>query len=551
MQICCVHNRGYSWVHKNSVYFKGYFYLDDDVGPVREDDAVFLLSRIKSFDEFVSFLAGIDGQYAVIIEKEDVVWAAVDVARSIPLYYSVDGSIVSDSSEHIRRVLSVQPEKVNSRRLLELYGSAFVANENTVYDEIKQVEEGTAVEKSTSKTRTEVYYNHFSETQDISFSQAKEQLGDLSMQMIKRTLKTVNGRPIVLSLSGGYDSRYLACLLKEHGVEDVLCYTYGRADSFESRQSQIVANALGYNWHCVTHTDDLITSILSEDTAPYIDYCMEHDNICYLQNYLAVRELHNRDLISPNSVFLTGLCNDMPTGSYVKPPEMLRNYSMSSKGLADYIVDRRFARYQVNAQTKCELVNEVRSRIENKGFVCASYQDFVRALDCITTCYDHSRRYLAMNKAHEFFGNEWLLPCWDKTLLDFWYSLPYEYRIAQKLYEEWSMTFLFEKHGLATKKNVAAHSSNATIAKIKRVLGGRLVKLLYPLGIPLKRSADINNFALLEPLLFKKIEQKESINPQRAGFLPLLTCFIMEQRYGKSFYSSLAGQLNNRAYENY
>lgn len=83
-----------------------------------------------------------------------------------------------------------------------------------------------------------------------------------------------------------------------------------------------------------------------------------------------------------------------------------------------------------------------------------SYQNFVAAVDCLWTIRNHSRQFLYMNDVHEFFGYKWLLPCWDRRLLEFWYSLPLEYRLSQNLYEEWVTTKLPAQYGVGQKKIV-------------------------------------------------------------------------------------------------
>ena len=67
-------------------------------------------------------------------------------------------------------------------------------------------------------------------------------------------------------------------------------------------------------------------------------------------------------------------------------------------------------------------------------------------------------------------------------------------------------------------------------------MGGLLIRICYPIGIPMNRKYDINNFASLEIVLYKRIVQKKAINPQHAALTMLLTVYIMEQRYGTDWY---------------
>lgn len=162
-----------------------------------------------------------------------------------------------------------------------------------------------------------------------------------------------------------------------------------------------------------------------------------------------------------------------------------------------------------------------------------SYQDFVSAVDCLWTIRDHSRQFLHMNDIHDFFGYEWLLPCWSRELLEFWYSLPLEHRLSQNLYEEWITTRVPARYGVGQKKTVAGYPSSPGWEKTKArfwVLFYRTVCL--PLGIPIKSKRDFNNFDILAKVMFRNIRQKNLIGFRNASINPIATLYQMEKLYG-------------------
>ena len=138
-----------------------------------------------------------------------------------------------------------------------------------------------------------------------------------------------------------------------------------------------------------------------------------------------------------------------------------------------------------------------------------------------------------------YFGYEWLLPCWDYEMLDFWYSLKPEFRINQRLYEDYIVNHIGKKYGVGTKKHYEKNAPTPFLETIKRFIGGIIAKCTYQLGIPLKRNTDINNFAVLEVALYKKIHQKQAIKSDRAALLLLLTIYIMELRYSLDWYNNI------------
>ena len=67
-----------------------------------------------------------------------------------------------------------------------------------------------------------------------------------------RLISWLDGRQAVIPLSGGYDSRLIALMLKELGYNNVLCFTYNTGGAkWEVDISRRVAKNLGFCWHYV------------------------------------------------------------------------------------------------------------------------------------------------------------------------------------------------------------------------------------------------------------------------------------------------------------
>lgn len=538
MKIILQEKKGYTWTKTDSSYFRGY--IQDEMGIVRcKEEAISYLEKNITLHQLSNTLAKSYGSFAFVTQKYDKVYAATDIARSMPLYFSKDLSVISDSSEIVREVLGIEKEKIDYRRAAELLDSTYVVHDNTMYSEIRQIELGTAIEISGRTYNKFQYFKHFKVIEDISKDDAIQKLKQTTEKALSRILKVVNGRQIVLSLSGGYDSRYIACSLKSMGMDNIVCYTYGRGDSFETIQSEKVAKALGFKWYCYEYYDDEIKNLISKENQEYFEYCNGHDYTIYLQNYIAVKKLTQEGKIDDNAVFLTGLCNDMPTGFYIPTHDEVESFGCTIDGCASYIIHDRFVRFRLNESSRHEYEQEVAEKIKECGLKVVDFDSFCQAFTCIYTSYNHSRCFLNMNKVHEFFGHEWLLPCWDKELLEFWYAMPTEFRFKQGLYEEYICKYLASPYGVGTKKHINHLGKTPFSRYLKRKIGGILVRLSYPLGIPIKRKTDINNFAPLEVLLYKNIVQKKAVKPERAALMLLITVYLMEKRYGTNWYTKV------------
>ena len=98
---------------------------------------------------------------------------------------------------------------------------------------------------------------------------------------------------------------------------------------------------------------------------------------------------------------------------------------------------------------------------------------------------------------------------------------------------------LANQYGVGTKKRIIVAASTPFRRNLKRKIGAILVKVAYPLGIPLRRNTDINNFSVLEVEIYKHIKQKATIKADRAALILMLTIYMMEYRYGKSWFSRI------------
>lgn len=538
MKILCERNRGYEWYLKSGVYFRGYIQLKNG-DCFRGEEAVEYLLTNTSYEEFCNSLSTFFGCYSIIMCKGDEVWIAVDIARSMPLYYDAELSCVSDSAEAVRKYKSISRTDVDNVRALEMYATSYIVGENTIFNSIKQLDIGSSAVIRNNKIESRCYFVHKSQNRSIDRKAALDQLEKITDRSMERLKKVVGNRQVVISLSGGYDSRYLACSLKKNGFENVFCYTYGRKDSFEPVQSKKVADALGYQWVGLEYNDDDVKKIISEDTREYFEYTNNYDYISYIQNFVAFKKLSVMGVIAEDAVVLTGLCNDMPTGFYTPDKEEAEKWDYTNEGCASFVYSQRFIKFSLAHDLKRQFTKEIQNKFEEWDLHVADYESFVHASDCANTAFSHSRCFLHMNNVHEFFGHQWLLPCWDRELLGFWYSMPAEYRYKQNLYEEYITEHIGRKYGVGTKKEIRTVGKTVKSQKLIRNLGSKVVKLAYIFGVPIRRSTDINNFAPLEVEIYKNIKQKNAIKSKYAALTLLLTVYLMEKRHGTRWYGDI------------
>lgn len=536
MNVIVSNKSAYKWTEDNGIFFSGYFQIGNDIKVYKNKEAISLLSKVKDIEALESFLQNIHGLFSFIINTDEFQALAVDIARSMPLYIDEKGLIVSDNADAIRSYLRIDNENVDPDNFLELLACDYLFGDKTVYSQIKQLDLGEYVVIDGKTVIKKRYFYHINSITNLSLSELKKQLSEVSLSGFIRIKEAIAGRPVVLSMSGGYDSRYVGAMLKKVGVENVLCYTYGKANNFEIVQSRKNAEALGFDWYCTEYTDEEVRKCIDEIGLKYIDSYTGHDFIAYIQNFMAVRSMHEKGIIKPNSVFITGLCGDMPTGNYI--PDKTPDKVYTDKSVVELTYERLFKRFKMPNDFKDKWQRDLLQSVKEIPIKVEDYQSWVTVSECVYTGTCHPHWFLNMNKVHEFFGYEWLLPYWDKDLLLMWYSVPAEIKKHQLLYEDWLLNDICGEYGIGQKKFRASYSRNETIRKIMYGVGKYINFICLNLGIIFRRKYDECNFAPLELALFRSLNTKKTVLYEKAGIQYLLNQFILQRRYG-------VGNMNN------
>lgn len=531
MKVVLVKNQGYKWYEgKGKSFFKGYFFDNNGV-LFRGQKALDVISEeVHDTDSLVRFLKKIDGIFSFITLREDCCFCAVDRARSMPLFFVAGGGIISDSAEVIRKELNISKEDIGKYEYLSFYAKGYIDGNYTVYSQIKQLDCGEALSIITNQKEEIIrYYNHISAVSQITYSEMLLQLDKTALKVFQRLKEVIAGRPVAISLSGGYDSRTVACMLKRVGIENVSCYTYGKQGSFEVEQSKKNAEALGFRWVYVEHTDERVNCVLDEEGKKYLSYYETHDCLPYIQNYPAVRELVEKGWFEEGTVFLTGLCGDMPSGYYIPPKE---NIQYDNKFAAEWLYSEIYARAYPDEQFYKRCVFEILEDMSKNKVEVTDYQTFASAIDCVYTRTCHAHAFLNMNRSHDYYGYEWLLPMWDAELLDLWYSMPVDFRFRQKIYEDWLLNGLCAPYGIGTRKKTVGYSVQPIKKKLTYFAGSILAYICFHLGIPFKRSYDFNNWAPLELNLYKHLKSKKTVIWHKAALYSLVIQYTLQNRYG-------------------
>jgi asparagine synthase (glutamine-hydrolysing) len=263
-----------------------------------------------------------NGSFALVIETPDIIFASVDLIRSIPLFYhSTDsGFLLSDNPDPYQKELQVT---FSQESAVEFLCSGFVSGNNTLLNEINQIEAGEFIilNKQKEKLSSQRYFWNFNNSSgngqvDIDNNSFENGQIDLVYKLdtvlnncFNRCIQsTINeGKKIVVPLSGGLDSRIVVSMLKRWGIHDVICFTYGKSSRYETKISKKIAEMLHYEWHIIEYNrDNWNDCFKSQEMISHLDYSHNFVSAPPLQDFLAVKILKEEGIIPENSVFLPG-----------------------------------------------------------------------------------------------------------------------------------------------------------------------------------------------------------------------------------------------------
>ncbi len=418
MKITLQHHQGSPWFISpdNRVMAKGLFF--DPEGHLIQGqklteyfnviDKTLLAQRVKTAN----------GIFSVIVKTGDNEYTlACDRIRFFPLFYSTHA--ISDRASNISSTINPQ--------IIPIFlATGFTPQNHTLLEKVYQVQAGEIVTINGSSVDSFFYHTYTAEKfPAISYQEAKEQLSFQFEKTIQRLIKQLDIRQVVLSLSGGFDSRYLLAGLKQNGYTNVVCFSFGRNPNPEQKISEKVAKTLGYPWHFIEHTPQICQNYLQEKLfQDYYHFSANHTASFFLMYFFALRYLKQNHLIDDNAVFLTGYSGDLLGGSQLFPAMQKADMDYFSQ----YLYGKMYSLKRLPQTLKEQEISRLKQMLAQRPFTNYTVAEDILLKEKVVK--------LVINSANIFcyFGHQTLFPLFDHDLMDFCVQLPFEYRLFKKLY---------------------------------------------------------------------------------------------------------------------
>ena len=426
-------NKGFSWVRNDNISVKGYIF-DLKEHLYLGKDLTLYFANIKSYADFEERVRYANGSFSVIYKKGDICFAACDCIRTFPLYYTKaqDGWIISDDPYFLLE--SKDDTLINEIASIEFLATGYVTGNETMVKGIWQVQAG-AIIRIEEEVRNKFYFTYRTiVTGADEYTEYRAEAIEVFNKAFKRFIASLDGRTVVVPLSGGFDSRLIAAMLKKYEYDKVICFTYGRKGNPEIEISRKVAERLGFKWIYAEYTNNLIMGYLQNNVfRDYYKYAGKLGSMFFMQEYFAVKYLKENRLIPADSIFAPGHSGDFLGGSQIFKHGNL-NLFEDIKEITRRIYRVKYIYKRPSLKDRERILQRIEKSIEEKftGNTDFSYS--------IHEDWDFKEKLTKFNfnslHTYTYFDYEFRFPYWDMEIINFFKVLPLHAKINKFLYDD-------------------------------------------------------------------------------------------------------------------
>lgn len=522
---------------RKNLQLKGNLYLDNKL-----IDITTFANILLAADNTVALnelLLRMNGFYAWIEETPEGVRAAVDHIRSYPLFYALKNGdfFLSDDAEWVRQ--QVGDEVMDPIAREEFLLAGYVTGKDTLYPQVKQLQAGEYLDARASSSGINVitgrYYRFWhKEPTEYQESQLREKLEQVTLNAMRRLVEQAAGRQIVIPLSGGYDSRLIASMLKKLNYGNVVCFTYGVPGNREAEYSKKVALALGFKWLFVEYSSDMWREVWRSPKADeYRKIAANHTSLPHVQDWLAIKKLLDGKLIDVNALLVPGHSGDFVAGSHI-PDFVFSKKVHSQKDLVKSLAKNHLSNAPKSG-TPFENRNFLNSRLMDR--ISAEFDGTAAGLANLYEMWDWQERqakYIVNSvRVYDQYKLQWWIPLWDLEFVQFWENVPLSLRKHRSWFKQW-ISEKFSEH--ATNNDSRSILNNASdpswpIAKLTKISTSLPEPIKNILKKFIKRSPSTNHFLGFDGLTQKNSNNKYS--PDKYNIIGIYSDLYIKDEWGK------------------
>lgn len=462
------------WVSGSKTFVRGNGFID---GELHETEDLFnVFDNIGTQEKFKNVVRDCNGFFAVVRIQEDDILIASDRIRSIPIFYGKQsGRVVAGTdSEKVRKEIGVG--HFEATREAEYIVTGYVIGNETLDREVCQTQAGEIVTLSTGSeiTTTRSQYYRYRTEKELLDSEEKllEKLDDVLVSSFKRLIQYANGRPIVVSMSGGYDSRLVITMLKRLDYEPLIAVTYAYSED-ERDYCRSISEELNLEWLFVKQTHDEWREWYGSDERKKVDQSAGIiDTVPTIGPAIAIKKLSEKGHVPDDAIFVTG-DSASTTGEHL-PPELIQKTDVDTEFLVDLILSAHYQYWEWDSELDKKFRERIRKRLDLDSVT--SQREVADAYE-IWDWKERQAKLILRTYLFDFWNYDFWYPLWDQEFMDFWSTVPLEYRFERSLYEEYVQQLYADESGLSTQEAAKSfHERSSLVSTIEKTLAGTPIK---------------------------------------------------------------------------
>ncbi|MDT8431823.1 MAG: asparagine synthase C-terminal domain-containing protein [Bacteroidales bacterium] len=495
--------RGFPWYGDDQCRVHGSFFDSD--GKYYSGNAMSgYFAAAGTYEAFRTLAAQVNGVFSVVRMNAGECWLATDLVRSLPLFYCRSGTdwVVSDHADLLMEYLD--EAAFNETARLEFRGTGYVTGSETLVKGIQQLQAGEVLRLGEKADHGFYHTYRTAAGMEISYGQLLKQAEAEMEQTFSRMVQSLEGRAAVVPLSGGFDSRLIAVMLKRHRHRKVVCFTYGRKGNEEAAISERVARELGFPWHFVEYNEQLIAEFIRDpEFNAFYPRASNLTSMFFLQEYFAVKCLRDQGTIPGDAVFIPGHSGDFLGGSqFAKHRLPVEQEAVSTLARRILEVKYHFERY--NKSERSLMLKRITDHLLQKqvpgqrllpGRITDQLQQKqVSGLDSATARswsvhedWDLKEKLAKFNvnsnATYTFFGYAFRLPYYDRELVNFFRDVPVAVKRGKSLYDDLLVNEYFIPEGVHFDVELQTPDRAYAMARFR----GRIKRLLPQWVLALRR----------------------------------------------------------------
>ena len=505
------------WFSSGDVTIRGdAFYKGEYLGA----DVDHLFDNVTDLETFQETVNDLNGQFAILLDTTDSIHAAVDHIASIPLFYAIGDGTVYLGDDPVWMKQNLPDEPCDENAATEFLLTGYVTGNDTLYPWIKQLQPGQMLSIDRAASGEPSVRQYYSFTNQEVVSKRRRMLLDRFDAVLEnafgRLVERAGGDPIILSLSGGYDSRLLALMLDRVGYEHVYAFTFPSfVTEGDLEVAREVAPEFGFEWAALEVTERDFRDFSRSDECVYLKRTIEdYATVSPLLLWMIVLDKLKGSPEFPNSgVIVTG--HDAAGPARDLPPSGDSTTPLNTEAVVDWIWTKH---YSMRHLDDVELRSVMQDRIRNRLDLSAS-DDPAAAIDAIIQWYWQERapKFLARRvETYNGWGYDRWLPLWDRELAEFWSSVPLEYRRGKALYETYIRRLYEETVGKPCRiagEETANGSKRAIVSALDTILSYLPVESTVREAFRKRRTRDVMRSSSYERFGFLSSDQFEELHP--------------------------------------